>query len=358
MKVQPRTILADLLGVRLPIIQAPMAGVSTPAMAAAVSEAGALGSLSVGATDHHGARALIDAARDLTRAPININVFAHQPAVSNPPVEAAWIERLRPAFADFRAEPPPVLTEMYRSFIDDQAMLRLMLEVRPAVLSFHFGLPPREWIAQLRQAGILLVATVTNLIEAEAAAAAGVHAVVAQGWEAGGHRGMFNPDAPDEQIKTLPLVRRLSRALAIPVIAAGGLMTGHQIAEVMRAGAAGAQLGTAFVAADESLANRAYRDALVSVAGDQTLVTRAVSGRPARSLPTRFTSLTAVALPEQVPAYPLAYDVSKALNAAASAKGELGYGVRWAGTGARLARALPAAEIVRLIEAELRDALA
>jgi nitronate monooxygenase len=325
---------------------------------AAVSNAGALGSLSVGATDHHGARALILAVRELTRAPVAINVFAHAPAVADPAVEAAWIERLRPAFAEFGATPPQVLTEIYRSFVDDQAMFRLMLEMRPAVLSFHFGLPPVDWVAELRRAGSVLLATATSLAEAEAAVRAGVHAVVAQGWEAGGHRGVFDPDAPDERIETLPLVRLLSRAIGVPVIAAGGIMTGGHIAEAMRAGAAGAQLGTAFVAADESLANRAYREALVGEAGRRTVMTRAISGRPARGLPTRFTELTAEATSDQVPAYPLAYDIVKALNEAATTKGEPGFGVRWAGTGAPLARALPAAEIVRRLEAELRDAIA
>lgn len=349
----PTRLLLNRLGIALPIIQAPMAGVSTPAMAAAVSNAGGLGSLSVGATDVHGARAAIAAMRAATDRPFNINLFCHQPAVADPAREARWIERLRPAFAAFGAEPPSALAEIYRSFLDDEAMLALLLDERPPVVSFHFGLPPVAWFAALRSVGTVILATATNLTEAAAAEAAGVHAIVAQGWEAGGHRGIFDPDGRDPMMKTQELTRALARRTGLPVIAAGGIMDGAGIAAALREGAAAAQLGTAFVATEESLASPHYRAALAAAVPSSTVMTRTLSGRPARSLPTRFTALTAGAADRDVPAYPLAYDLAKALHAAASLKGEGGFGAQWAGEGAHLARPMPAAQLVVRLSAEL-----
>lgn len=349
----PPRLLLDRLGIALPIIQAPMAGVSSPAMAAAVSNAGGLGSLSVGATDFHGARAAVAALREATDRPFNINLFCHQPAIADPARDASWIERLRPAFVDFGAEPPSALTEIYRSFLDDEAMLELLLDERPAVVSFHFGLPPSAWIAALRRVGIVILATATNLAEAAVAEAAGVHAIVAQGWEAGGHRGIFNPDGPDPRLKARDLTRALTRQTSLPVIAAGGIMDGAGIAAALREGAAAAQLGTAFVATDESLASPHYRAALAAALPGSTVMTRALSGRPARSLPTRFTALTASVADRDVPAYPLAYDLAKALHAVASAKGEGGFGAQWAGEGAHAVRSMPAAQLIDRLSAEL-----
>lgn len=347
-------LLLDRLGVRLPIIQAPMAGVSTPAMAAAVTRAGGLGSISVGATDQFGARASLDAVAELTTGPVNINVFCHQPAMSDHAVETSWIEQFTPVFARYGATPPAALVEIYRSFVDDEATFGLLLEQRPRVVSFHFGLPRREWIDAFRANGVVQLVTVTSLAEAAEAVAAGLDAVVAQGWEAGGHRGAFDPDAPDEQLPALELTRRIKRRFDIDVIAAGGIMNGSQIATALAAGASAVQMGTAFLATRESLADAAYRAALAGDAAHHTIMSRAISGRPARGLPTRFTAATEHVTPAQVPAYPLAYDLAKALNVAARAKGEAGFGVQWAGTGAPLCRALPVAVLMRALERELQ----
>lgn len=346
--------LLDLLGIDLPVIQAPMAGVSPPAMAASVSQAGALGSIGVGAVDAAAARGMIHAVRARTQRPFNVNVFAHRPAVVDPAREAAWIERFRPAFARFHAEPPLQLREIYQSFQVDDAMLAVLVDERPHVVSFHFGLPDAPRMRMLQAAGIVLVASVTSLAEARAAQAAGVAAVVAQGYEAGGHRGVFDPDTPDERLATAPLVRLLAGEIALPIIAAGGLMTGSDIAGALRMGAAAAQLGTAFVATDESLADEGYRAALFSDAARHTVMTRAISGRPARSLASRFTDLTADIPDGEVPHYPVAYDLGKALHAAARAKGAHGYGAYWAGMGAPRARAMSAAALVRKLADEIR----
>jgi nitronate monooxygenase len=347
--------LLELLDIQLPIIQAPMAGVSTPAMAAAVANAGGLGSIGVGAASAATAGEMIAAVRARSNRSLNVNLFCHQPAKADVTCEAAWLERLRPEFHRFGAEPPAVLHEIYKSFVEDEDMLAILLAARPKVVSFHFGVPAPDWIRAMREAGIVLLASATNLDEARLAASAGVHAVVAQGHEAGGHRGTFDPAGEDSQLGTIALTRLLVRELDIPVIAAGGIMDGAGIAAVLRLGAGAAQLGTAFVATDESAADEGYRAALFSDAAHHTVMTRAISGRPARCLANRFTSFGAGVMPEDVPAYPIAYDAGKALHAAAKATGDFGYGAQWAGQGAPLARSLSAERLMAELIAEFLD---
>jgi nitronate monooxygenase len=352
MAVRDANELLSRLQLQLPIIQAPMAGVSTPAMAAAAANAGALGSLGVGATNPAGAEKMIRAARELTQRALNINVFCHKPAIANGVVEAAWIERLRPHFARVDGTPPAKLEEIYQSFINDDAMLELFIRTRPEVVSFHFGLPA-ERLQALHKAGIVLVASVTSLEEANMVVSAGVDAVIAQGYEAGGHRGEFDPCARDDRLGTFALTRALVRKLNVPVIAAGGIMDGAGIAAALRLGAAAAQLGTAFVACPESSADEGYRAALKSDAAFHTVMTAAISGRPARCLANQFTKLGESVLLAEIPAYPIAYDAGKALHAAAKAKSEFGYGAQWAGQGAPLARSLPTADLIKELAAEL-----
>jgi nitronate monooxygenase len=349
--------LLQSLGINLPIIQAPMAGVSTPAMAAAVSNAGGLGSIGVGPVGSLAARGMITAVRAATDRPFNVNVFCNRPAVVDQAREAAWLARLAPVFRQFGAEPPERLTEIYRSFVEDDAMLCMLLEERPRVVSFHFGLPPAARIAALRDAGIVLLATATNLGEARSIAAAGVDAVVAQGFEAGGHRGVFDPEARDDRLGTIALTRLLVRKLEIPVIASGGIMDGAGIAACLLLGAGAAQLGTAFIACPESAADVGYRAALLGSAAEHTVITKAISGRPARCLANRFTALGDEARGATVPDYPIAYDAAKSLNAAAKSAGETGYGAHWAGQGALMARSLPASTLVAELQSEIEQAL-
>ncbi len=343
------------LGLAAPIFQSPMAGVSSPAMAAAVSTAGGLGALGIGASAVDQARAMIRETRALTDRGFNVNVFCHQPACPDPRREAAWLKRLAPVFARFGAQAPDSLSEIYTSFTVDGPMQRMLLEERPQVVSFHFGLPPRDAIDALKGAGIFLLATATSCAEARRIQDAGVDAVVAQGWEAGGHRGIFDPDAPDQCLSTVDLTQALVAEIDIPVVAAGGLMSGADIARVLRHGAAAAQLGTVFIASDESLADQAYRAALHSDAAAQTLMTAAISGRPARCLANDFTVLAEENAEAAPPDYPIAYDAGKALNAAAKSAGCTGFGAQWAGQGAPRARTGPAADILRALIAELRQ---
>lgn len=350
------TFLSGRLGVELPIIQAPMAGVSTPALAAAVSNAGALGSIGVGAVRADAAREMIRALRGATDHPFNVNLFCHQPARADAAREAAWLAYLSPVFSSFGAGIPPILSEIYTSFVEDDAMLAMLLEERPPVVSFHFGLPSPDRIVALRAAGILLLASATSPAEARAVETAGIDAVVAQGFEAGGHRGVFDPEATDDCLGTIALTRILVRGQGLPVIAAGGIMDGAGIAAVLALGACAAQLGTAFIACPESSADDAFRALLASPAAAHTVLTSAISGRPARCIANRLTALGELRGNLAVPSYPIAYDAAKALHAAAKAKGENGFGAQLAGQGAPLSRALPAAALIATLRAELIQA--
>ena len=321
-----------------------MAGVSTPAMAAAVSSAGGLGSIAVGAVDAEGAWTMIAETRARTDRPFNVNLCAHGEPQLDKVREQHWLNALQPLFQTYGAEPPSTLRKIYKSFAVDDEMLSMLVEARPTVVSFHFGLPGTERIAALREAGCVLMASATSLAEAQAISNAGIDMVIAQGWEAGGHRGMFDPFASDEQLGTVALTHLLVKQSQLPVIAAGGIMDGAGINAVLAEGAVAAQLGTAFVTSTESNADEAYRAALLGVGAIETVMTSAISGRPARCLTNAFTNWGASA-PAAVPDYPLAYDVGKALNVAARAAGESGYGAQWAGQGARLCRAMGAAAL-------------
>jgi len=348
--------LVRRLDLEHPIIQAPMVGVSTPAMAAAVSNAGALGSIGLGAAGIEAAREMIAATQAATNRAFNVNLFCHRPPEPDPAKQAAWLARLAPEFRRFGAEPPAKISEGYPSFRANPAMLEVLLELRPGVVSFHFGLPAAEAIEALHEAGILLLASATSPAEGKAAAEAGMDAVVAQGIEAGGHRGIFNENGPDDALGVFALTRLLARDLDIPVIAAGGIMDGAGILAALRLGAAAAQLGTAFIATAESSADPAFRAALMGEGAAHTRMVRAISGRPARSLPNRFTDLAADIPDAEVPEYPIAYSAGRALAAAAKAAGETGFSPQWAGQGAPMARSMPAAELIAALAAEMEVA--
>lgn len=352
--MQSSHALFTQLGVRYPIIQAPMAGVATPRLAAEVSNAGALGSLGLGANTVAQARQLIEETRTLTGQPINVNVFCHRPAQRHAEAEAAWLSYLAPLFAEAGITAPASLQEIYKTFVDDSAALDMVLELRPEVVSFHFGLPSGESIAALRAAGVRTMATATNLQEALTIQDAGVDAVVAQGIEGGGHRGMFDPDAVDEGLSTAVLVRLLAQKVRIPIIAAGGIMDGAGIKAMLDLGAAGAQLGTAFILCPESAANAAYRENLKGERAAATRLTASLSGRPARGILNRLISHGDAAGAPAPAAYPLAYDAAKQLHAAAAKKGNHEFAAHWAGQGAPLAREMPAAALVQILIDEMR----
>ncbi|MFV9475423.1 NAD(P)H-dependent flavin oxidoreductase [Advenella sp. RU8] len=343
-----------LPGIKSPIIQAPMAGVSTPALAAAVSNAGALGSLGVAAVSTASARQMIEQTMALTDKPFNVNVFCHQRTPQDHEKEQAWLAYLKPLFDEFGATPPAQLHEIYDTFVDNRPMLDLLLALKPAFVSFHFGLPSGAYIRALKEAGITLLASATTLEEALQIEAAGIDFIVAQGYEAGGHRGVFDPDMGDACMGTLALVRLLVKHCRLPVIAAGGIMDGSGIRAVLKLGACAAQMGTAFVLCPESSANAAYRANLKSERALHTAVTTVISGRAARGIVNRMmTSLEEVGAPA-TPGYPMTYDAGKALIAAANAKGDFEFSAQWAGQAAYLAREMSAGQLVKTLVEELQ----
>lgn len=340
------------LNLRHPIIQAPMAGVSTPRLAAAVTNAGALGSLGVGASTVSDARQAIIDTRALTAGPINVNVFCHAPARRDPALEHQWVAQLAPLFAEFGAQPPTALQEIYPSFIGNDAAFEMLLEQRPAAVSFHFGLPSREHISAFKQAGICTLANATNLHEAQLIEESGVDAIIAQGVEAGGHRGMFDPAARDDLLTTAVLVRLLVQRTQLPIIAAGGIMDGWGIKAALTLGATAVQLGTAFILCPESSASDAYRQALQSP-DSWTALTRAISGRPARGIHNRLIAIGESPGAPSPADYPVAYDAAKQLHQAAARHGNHAFAAHWAGQGVAMARALPAEELIRSLVEEL-----
>ena len=329
-----------------------MAGVSTPELAAAVCNAGALGSLALGGSNAAAAEPLIKAVRAGTNRPFNVNFFCHETPERDADKEAAWIAQLAPQMTAFGSTPLTALDEIYTSFNDDDDMLDLILAEKPAILSFHFGLPEPQRLEALKATGALIIATVTTPAEAQTAAAAGIDAVIAQGHEAGGHRGVFEPSI-DQNIGSMALIPRVASAVDIPVIAAGGIINGAGIAAALALGADGAQLGTAFIACPETVATDAHR-ALLASGEISTEVTAVVSGRPARGFTNKYMENFRDTV-EQTPAFPVAYDANKSFAAAAKNAGQSGYATMWAGQAAALSQALPAAELVEQLAQETID---
>lgn len=341
-----------LQAMQVPVIQAPMAGAATPALAAAVSGAGGLGSLGLGASTARQAAQMMAATREkLGSGYFGVNLFCHRPATPDPDREAAWLDFLAGEFAKAGARPPATLHEIYRSLLQDDAMLAAVIAARPAMISFHFGLPRPDQIAALRATGAVLAATATSMAEAQAIRAAGLDAIIAQGFEAGGHRGIFNPDGPDTCQPSIELLRDFS-GIGLPLIAAGGIMNGQDAARHLRAGAVAVQMGTAFLPCPESAASPEWRTRLRL---GRTVMTRAISGRPARGLENRLIALGMRPDAPPLPDYPIAYDAAKALHMAA---GGSDYAAQWAGTGAARARALPAARLIAQLADEIEAALA
>lgn len=326
------------LDMRVPVIQAPMAGVSTPALAAAVGNAGGLGSLGLAAMTGAQAAAAIAETRALTDRPFGVNLFCHQPQPRDLAAEARWLGRLAPHFARLGAQAPDRLAPGNPSVLESDELLVVVLADTPALVTFHFGLPRPDQIAALRGRGCLLGATATSKAEARRIRDTGLDLIVAQGWQAGGHRGIFDPTEVDERLDTLDLVRRVA-PLDLPVIAAGEVMDRADSRRALDAGAVAVQCGTAFLLAPEAATLPAHRQAM---AQGQTRMTRAISGRPARCCVNDFT-----AVPDtDTPGYPVTYAAGKGLDAAARARGVTGYGAHWAGTGCARAVARPAAETV------------
>jgi nitronate monooxygenase len=339
------------LGIAHPIILAPMAGgAGTPQLVAAVSNAGGLGSWG-GA--YSTPQQILDAAkqiRALTGKPFAINLFAggYEPERRVDP--APMLEILSRVHDELKL-PPPVLPPNPQSPFADQ--LAAVIEARPAVFSFTFGIPDQDALARLRKAGIRTSGTATTVDEGKALEAAGIESIVAQGEEAGAHRGTFLASFNASMTPLRALMRGLRDVVKTPVVASGGLMDGQDIAEMLKLGAVAAQLGTAFLPCPECGAPQAYKDAVLNAKADTTTVTRAFSGRPARGLRNAFID----AVPESaILPFGQQNDLTRPMRGEAGKKGVADYLSLWAGRGVTRARQMPAAELVKALVAEIAAA--
>jgi nitronate monooxygenase len=345
--------LADL-GLDHPIVLAPLGGgPSTPDLVAAVSGAGGLGILGAPYLSPDGLRDAVVGIRARTGRPFGVNLFAgghHPRAISADP--GPMLALLAPIHAQLGLPPPAAPTLGPDPF---PAQLEIVLEVRPPIFSFTFGIPPPAVLEALRARAIRTVGTATTADEARALEQAGADAVMAQGAEAGGHRGTFLGPFEGAMIPTLQLVREVAGAVRIPVIAAGGIMSGADVRAALEAGAAAAALGTAFLACPESGAAEAYKRALLGAGADRTVVTRAFSGRPARGVENGFVRALAGHEAAILP-FPLQNALTRAMRIAAARAGDAEHLSLWAGQGVARVRALPAAELVRRLVEELDEA--
>lgn len=342
--------IARLFGTDWPIVQAPMAGgITTPALVAAACEAGALGSLAAPLLSPQRIREDAAAIRALTRRPFAINLFVlDEPDAFPRDGEAAAIARLAHWRARYGLPPQGSPARLCESF---RAQLDAVVDLAPAVASFHFGIPPLDRLRALQRAGTRVIGTATHVEEARAWSEAGADAIVAQGVEAGGHRGTFIGPADAGEIGSMALVPRLVDATGLPVIAAGGIMDGRGIAAALALGAAGVQMGTAFLACTESGAHPGWKAALAQGDARGTRLTRVFSGRRARGLVNDFMQAHRDA-ESSVPAYPLQNALTAELRAAAAKAGDIEAMSLWAGQGAALARPSGAGELVARLVAE------
>lgn len=340
--------LTRLCGIRHPVVQAGMAGGATTAgLVAAVSEAGGLGTLGAGYLQPQAIRDAVRTIRSLTDAPFAVNLFV--PETFEVPGSQAYANApLTPYRRELGLEEPGEFPSYAPSFEDQIAVV---LEERVPVFSFTFGIPADEQIAELREAGVVTCGTATTVREAVELERRGVDAVCAQGYEAGGHRGTFIGDALEAMVGTFALVPQVADAVSVPALAAGGVMDGRGLAAALALGADGVQMGTAFLASPESGAHPAYKEALLAAIDEDTTITRAFSGKPARGLRNRFTEEMA---PHEagLPDYPVQNAYTRDLRAAAAERGDTGLMSLWAGQGARLVRAEPAGELVEAVVAE------
>ncbi len=350
----PRTDLLDLLGLDQPIIQAPMSGMATPELAAAVSNAGALGSLGTAALPAAGIREQVAATRRATNRPFNLNFFAHPRPLRDTQAIAAMRARLARYYDELEIGPVPEPAEPFPVF--DRERLELACELRPHVVSFHFGLPDAASLRLLKEAGCILLSSATTVAEARRLAAAGVDAIIAQGVEAGGHRGTFTETPGTGTVGTLALVPQIVGAVRVPVIAAGGIADGRGIAASFALGASGVQIGTAFLACPEASVSPIHRAGLRAASDESTEVTRAFTGRPARVLRNRFVAeMTADEVTP--PAFPLQASLTAPLWRTPSGEARADFLPMWAGQAAALLREMPAADLVAKLVAEAQAIL-
>jgi nitronate monooxygenase len=342
MTTYPRHIL-ELFGIEMPIIQAPMLGVTTPAMIVGVAEAGGLGSLPLSNLSPEEARSIFSEIRRQTSKPINVNFLCHEAAEWNPVHGAAWVQCLKPYYAELGVDceigPPHNLIQTFGN-----AHCALIEEIKPEVVSFHFGLPAKHLLERVRRTGAKIMSSATTVEEAAWLEEAGCDAIIAQGFEAGGHRGTFLRDNIDAQVGTMALVPQIVDAVRVPVIAAGGIGDPRGVAAAFALGASAVQVGTAFLFCSEANISPLYRGALRVAQADQTVLTNVFTGRLARVLETRIVRELGP-ISKDVPAFPLAAAALAPLRATSEANGSTDFTPLWCGQAVCLSSELPAAKL-------------
>jgi len=344
----PDRRILDLFGLDVPIIQAPMAGPGTPELAIAVSDAGGLGSLPCAQLSPEQTRASLEFIRARASRPLNLNFFCHTPPVVDAVRDMSWRARLSPYYVELGLDPAAPLPPGGRRPFDDE-FCALVEEYRPAVVSFHFGLPRIELLERVKAAGCKVLSSATTVAEARWLEDHGCDAIIAMGFEAGGHRGNFLAEDMSRQVGTFALVPQVADAVAVPVIAAGGIADARGIVAALALGASAVQIGTAYLFCPEAAVPRVHLDALRSARDDDTMITNVFTGRPARGIVNRIMREQGP-LSSAAPAFPLAAAALAPLKAKSEAVGSGDFTNLWSGQAAALARrSLPAGQLTRLL---------
>ncbi|NOX49427.1 MAG: nitronate monooxygenase [Gammaproteobacteria bacterium] len=352
----PQTTLLELFGTQLPIIQAPMAGANDSAMTIAVSQAGGLGSLPGAMLDQASLKRELSSITQATSKPFNVNFFCHQEPDLNPAAHKIWHAQLQSLFDEFGVSPPPPPTTSSRLPFDT-ASCAIVEKFRPRVVSFHFGLPKPELVERVRSAGCKIISSATTVEEALWLQSHGCDAIIAQGYEAGGHRGMFLSQDINTQPGIMALLPQVVDAVKVPVIAAGGIADGRGIAAAFALGAAGVQLGTAYLLTPEATISQLHRTALLQCKDNQTALTNVFSGKPARCIMNRMMREIGP-MSDKAPSFPTAGNALTPLRKKAQAMGSADFGSLWSGQAGSLCRTMGAGELTEQLATEALHRLA
>jgi len=352
----PNDRFIKLCGIELPIIQAPMAGAALSEMVVAVSEAGGLGSLACALLSVENARKELEIIRRRTSRPINANFFCHQPPQEDHAREISWRQRLNAYYIELDVATNTSIPSAARATFDEK-MCDLVAEFHPEVVSFHFGLPEKNLLHRVTKTGAKILSSATSVSEARWLEDQGCDAIVAQGFEAGGHRGMFLTEDASTQVGTMALVPQVVDAVKVPVIAAGGVADARGILAAFALGAAAVQIGTAYLHCPEAQISPLHRQALKDTADNDTAITNVFTGRPARSIVNRFMREVGP-MSDVAPKFPLAAAALAPLRAKSEPAGSADFTPLWSGQSARLGRQLPAADLTRQLAADALKNLA
>jgi nitronate monooxygenase len=349
----PDRRLLDLIKTEAPILLAPMAGAIDAEIAIAVAQGGGLAAVPCAMSSVEKAREQVNVVRQRVAAPINLNFFCHEPVAADPQRDAVWRKRLASYYRELGLDPAAPINAANRAPFD-AAMCALVEELKPEIVSFHFGLPEQALLERVKATGALIMGSATIVREAVWLEQNGADIIIAQGAEAGGHRGMFLTDNIAEQPGTFALVPQVVDAVKVPVVAAGGIADGRGIAAAFALGASGVQIGTAYLRCPESRVSALAKAALAKAQDDATVITNVMTGRPARGVVNRAMREIGPMSPE-APPFPHAATAFAPLRQAAEKQGMVDFTNLWAGQGVRLGRDLPAGELTRRLAA---DALA